>query len=243
LHSKDPINSSIIIDQIHNALEELQQNRIIHTIQYDTYQREIERYGSITMEFSETVFFHDSKTVINFLNLIEGEEGEQYRWLFAIRGVDQLLEDFALSLDQKIALIDNARHGFFAEFNGDDNLKHNLDNKYRKIGRLLSTFLSPENDTLEIREATNLFDARSSAVKVAYANLKLEYQNKGINMGIETIIQNVIPSYLHMFLNRIFIANQRLHELVVYHYLSKYYKSISARSKQNKLPIVNQEQK
>ena len=44
-----------------------------------------------------------------------------------------------------------------------------------------------------------------------------------------------ISSYLHMEMNRLFTSNNRLNEMVVYNYLTRYYKSEIAKAKsQNK---------
>jgi len=64
---------------------------IVHKVQADTYQREIERYGEETIELGEQIFFHDSEAVIDFIGLLETDDDERYRWLFALRGIDTML--------------------------------------------------------------------------------------------------------------------------------------------------------
>ena len=63
---------------------------LIWKTQLDTYQRELERYGQHTMELSESLFYHDSDAIVQFLDLIEGDEGEQLRWLYGLRSIDHL---------------------------------------------------------------------------------------------------------------------------------------------------------
>jgi hypothetical protein len=41
----------------------------------------------------------------------------------------------------------------------------------------------------------------------------------------------LMQSYLHMFINRLFVSNQRKTELVIYEYLLKYYESKIVREK------------
>ncbi len=41
-----------------------------------------------------------------------------------------------------------------------------------------------------------------------------------------------MQSYIHMFLNRLFVTQQRKYELIVYHFLEKYYSSRIAITKQ-----------
>ncbi|HEY0177493.1 MAG TPA: lantibiotic dehydratase, partial [Pedobacter sp.] len=142
LHSRSTIITAEIIRRLQEQLKGLSDQRIIHKLQYETYEREIERYGEKTMELSESVFYHDSTAVINFLNMIEGEEGERYRWLFAIRGADQLMNDFELSLEQRKKMMDGLFDSFFKEFNGNQQLNSQLNDKYRAVTAELNTFMN-----------------------------------------------------------------------------------------------------
>ena len=227
LHAPDPAHVAAIMAGVHQALAGLQQERIVQAIQYDTYHREIERYGAATMELSETVFYHDSQAVLHFLNLLEGDEGERYRWLFAIRGADELLTAFGLSLAEKAALAEQLHQAFFQEFNGDAGLVRQLNDKYRTVSRELTGFLDPANDTPYIEDAVTVFAVRAAALRGAYA----DWLALAGPVATASQVRRLLPSYLHMFLNRIFLASQRLHELVVYHHLAKHYKSVAARQK------------
>jgi hypothetical protein len=44
-------------------------------------------------------------------------------------------------------------------------------------------------------------------------------------------LNRLMPGYLHMFINRIFVSNQRKTELVIYDYLFRYYESKIIREK------------
>lgn len=222
LHDGQPASLARIMQALHQALAGLQQERIVQAMQYDTYYRELERYGAATMEFSETVFYHDSRAVVQFLDLLAGEEGERYRWLFALRGVDEMLTAFGLSLPTKLRLAEQLGLSFFREFNGDASLTHQLNDKYRAVSRELAGFLDPAQDTAYTEDAVAVFAERGAALAAAF---------EALPPALAEAAQLLLPSYLHMFLNRIFLANQRLHELVVYHYLGKHYKSAVARQK------------
>jgi thiopeptide-type bacteriocin biosynthesis protein len=223
LHNAEPSTIAFLVGRLHQALAGLQEQRVVRAIQYDTYQRELERYGAATMEFSETFFHHDSRAVLRFVSLLEGEAGERYRWLFAVRGVDQLLTDFGYSLPEKAALAAQCQQAFFQEFNGNADLTRRLNDKYREVSRPLASFLDPALDEPELAEAHALFAERSAALRAAYQEL--------LATTPAAAVRPLLPSYLHMFMNRIFLANQRLHELVVYHYLVKHYAALTARAR------------
>jgi hypothetical protein len=50
-------------------------------------------------------------------------------------------------------------------------------------------------------------------------------------------LDQLMPSYLHMFVNRLFVSNQRKTELIIYEYLLKYYDSKLAREKNERTVI------
>lgn len=231
-HAANPLTLATIVSRLHQTLAGLQAERVVQDLQYDTYYRELERYGAATMEFSETIFYHDSQAVLHFLDLLAGNEGERYRWLFAIRGVDQLLNDFGLSLVEKAALAEQSQRDFFQEFNGNANLTRQLNDKYREVSREVTSFLHTAHEVPDLAEAVSLFDARSAGVRAAYQVLAADLGTRHPTLDVAATVRQLLPSFLHMFLNRIFLANQRLHELVVYHYLVKYYATVKARTKQ-----------
>jgi hypothetical protein len=51
----------------------------------------------------------------------------------------------------------------------------------------------------------------------------------------EKSLDELMPSYIHMFLNRFFASNQRYEEMMIYQLLEKYYKALKAREKYNSL--------
>jgi thiopeptide-type bacteriocin biosynthesis protein len=194
---------------------------LIHKIQTDTYIREIERYGADAIEWSESIFCYDSEAVLGCIDLLEGEEGENYRWLLAVRGVDMLLQDFGYSLQQRSAYLKRLQHHFFQEFGGGQALQTQLNSSYRKHMRQISSFLDACQDAdNEIEEAIALLAIRSSHIRHAIQHAPVEKWD------------DLIGSYIHMFLNRILLSNQRKQELIIYHFLSKYYESRVAIQKQ-----------
>lgn len=235
LHPNQPQTMANIINKINLSLKQLAAERIVHKIQYDTYKQEVERYGTRTMAFSESIFYYDSKAVINFLNMIEGDEGEYYRWLFAVRSIDILLDDFGLDDEQKLAIATKMQQSFHSEFGGKPGLTLQLNNKYRVISKALTRFLNGDDDTEEVTDAVNLFKIRSAENQAAYYTLRAEYTLRQPCLDLDIELTEILPSYIHMALNRIFVTKQRTHELVIYHYLTKHYQGVIARSKRKTL--------
>lgn len=238
LHQKNAAATAEIISRIQQALSGLYEERIVCKLQYDTYDREIERYGEKTMELSETVFYHDSKAVSSFIDMIEGVEGERYRWLFAMRGVDLLMADFEMTIEQRQQMMEQVFSSFFTEFDGNKSLNTQLNDKFRAVTSELNLFMDPQNDTEEIEDAVQLFTVRSALNKSALEKFYNSAQEHTPGTDFSAVFRSIMPSYIHMFLNRIFIANQRMHEMVVYHHMAKYYASLIARRKHSPIKTI-----
>ncbi|PSL49478.1 thiopeptide-type bacteriocin biosynthesis protein [Chitinophaga niastensis] len=228
-NTTDPAFSQHIISRLNQVFEDYITNDIVHKIQYDTYIREIERYGNTTIELSEQFFFHDSEAVIELLPVIQTIGNEHNRWLFALKGVDCLLNDFGYTTAQKLYLLQQLQHSFFQEFNGDGSLLYQLNNKYRNNSKTIDKVLTAPLQSLLIPATViDIFHARSIANKAINQHIvQSDNQQKAGTDGL----RHLVPDYIHLFLNRLFVANQRLHELVIYHYLLKHYTSVLARDK------------
>src|SRR4030095_14023451 len=77
----------------------------------------VERYGFDTIHLSEEIFFNQSVAVLNFISMLEGDEGEQYRWQVALKAIDLFLDAFNYSMEQKRDLIKFLGKNFSGEFN------------------------------------------------------------------------------------------------------------------------------
>jgi len=228
-HASDKGFWKIVLERLYTALRQDLDSGVAYKVQTDTYEREIERYGAATMELSEDIFYYDSEAVLDTIDLLEGEEGEHYRWLLATRGIDMLLQDAGYTLNTKAALLKRMQQSFFQEFGGDKALQTQLNDKYREHMRQLASFLDPQQDTENsIEEVTAIFTLRSMRTVKAL-------QAAGLP------VHEQLSSYIHMFLNRILLSNQRKHELVIYHCLSRYYESqIAIQKKQLQQQLRNQ---
>lgn len=220
-HSKKAHFWPEILTRLNEALQVSIENREVHKFQVDTYNQEVERYGAETMEMSESLFYHDSLAAVNFLNLIEGEEGEKYRWLFTLRSIDMLFSDFSLDLKERHDVMAFMSRNYFKEFSGNDKLKHNLNQKYRENRQWIEHILDPTKDQPVVRHAARYFETRSGMNRSILDNLHLTLAQK----------ERLLYSHIHMTSIRLLIAEPRMQELVIYHYLLKFYESQLARAK------------
>lgn len=219
------------------ALQFLIDDGTIEKVMLDTYNRELERYTPELIWHAETLFYHDSLAVLRFIILLDGIDGEQYRMLFALRGIDSLLDDFVLPLEQKGTLAGKLQENFFKEFGAHPALQKQLNDRYRKHQQFFTRHLDREKDQEhEIDEAAAIFNIRSEMNKPVVEEI-CSYL-KETNQPDK--ISDLLSSHIHMFMNRMYIAQQRKYELVVYHFLERYYTSQIAITKKqrNAVPVL-----
>lgn len=217
-----------IINSMYVNLRDYNEQELIWKVQLDTYHRELMRYGMDTIEFSETLFYYDSKSIVEFLDLIEGDNGEQLRWLFGLRSIDHLLDMFGYSLQKKLILLDILKTSFGKEFGMARPLKKQLDDKYRKLREEIETFMVfTKESNPHYEPILTILDRKKEKLK-PFANQILV----SLNSGTKDLTQsNLISSYIHMLMNRLFKSKNRLNEMVSYDFLYRYYKTVLAKKK------------
>ncbi|WNB18522.1 lantibiotic dehydratase [Marivirga arenosa] len=220
-----------VIKRMKDAFSSLQENGLVSQMQIDSYDREIERYGNATMELSEQMFFYDSIAITEFLDLIDGDTGEEYRWLLALLNIDSLLNDFQLTLHEKFQLLSQLKEYFYEETNNGSKNKSlwvSLNNKYRQYSKVIFDLLDQNTfEKEDISEAIQCFKRRSERNKILVGEVLSKFNSdKKVS---DVSLFSFLSSHIHMTLNRTFIAKQRIHETVIYHLLAKYYDSKLSR--------------
>ncbi|WP_299679489.1 thiopeptide-type bacteriocin biosynthesis protein [uncultured Dokdonia sp.] len=216
-HYKDTDAIGTIMKTVYARLHAFAKADLIWKIQIDTYNREIERYGEAHIEIAEQLFSYESDMIVNFLDLVDGEEGEELRWLFAIRALDNMLSDFDYSDDQKLAFMERLKTGFGMEFGMNKFLKKQLDEKFRAKREKITFFIDFKvEDKPEYEPLLELLAYKSEQSKSTIETLKKVASAEEIN--------GYLGSYAHMLMNRMFRSKNRLHEMVVYDLLYRHHK-------------------
>ena len=223
---------SEIVDLFYQTTEIAKKEGLLWKVQMDTYQRELRRYGNEMIELAESVFEQDSNSTLQFLQMTSGDDREEIRWLWGMRSVDELLNAFGYSPEEKQYLVSIYKNAFAKEFKSNKLLYEQLNKKYNinrnRIKEIMESKTDQENDLsllLNLSRETN-----EKMKSVADQILKsLKNTRSGITLN------NLLGSFIHMSLNRLFLSEQRLHEMILYDYLSRYYFSaIKIQEQQNK---------
>jgi len=210
-----------IIDTIHKSIATYVENDLIWKVQTDTYNREIERYGELTMIGSEDMFFYDSSTSINALNLIEDEE---LLFLFVLKSIDALLSVFEYDLKAKISFSKVNLTSFRKEFKADKNLSKQLNIKYQKLRPKVEWFMALKESS-DYDALLKLITTKNRKIETIKTPILDLYKNN----KLEVSLVHLLSSYIHMMVNRQFRDKQRLFELVCYDCLFRYYNSQFAK--------------
>lgn len=228
----DSAKLGYVIIRINKSISHFIDNDLIYKVQVDTYKREIERYGKNSIEIVEHLFCQNSVLVFDYLSLTQEGSDEKFRWLFSMRAIDSFLNLFNYELDQKLRLLTIMSTNYGKEFNIDSALISQLSSRYRtnkkEIFRFMSLTIDNANEFASLLKVLHLFTARST--NGVNEILKLENDN-----DLAIPIDNLMISYIHMFMNRLFRSKQRLHEMVIYGFLFRYYRSQLAQSKHSNI--------
>ena len=206
-----------VIQVVYGRLYPMVNDDLVWNVQLGTYQPELRRYGRETIKEAEALFFRESEMIVSFLDCIDGEEGEEVRWLFAMRALDTLLDDFEYGEEEKLRMLDQLKTNFGAEFGINKHLKKQLDVKFRTHRSEIDKFLDMNRNTAgEYAVLLELLETKSTQTLTVIQQLKAKVSQERLN--------GLMSSYIHMLMNRMFRSKNRLHEMTVYQLLFRYYK-------------------
>ncbi|MCL2097442.1 MAG: thiopeptide-type bacteriocin biosynthesis protein [Bacteroidales bacterium] len=226
-HVNNPDNVPAVIMNFNQAIKNYVHNRLVWKVQTDTYNRELERYGSDTIEAAETLFHYDSKMICRLIALDAVKKDEHLRWLAGLKMIDLLLSDFGFSLEEKLKLFNTLQENFGKEFGITKDYRHQFGQKYRNEKAKIEKALHSESESAEEFKAVfePVFQKRQTSSAI------VEHIKQKVQENAQLQLNDLLSSYIHMLLNRLFRTQQRMHELVLYDYLFRYYSSIQARQK------------
>lgn len=205
----------LIVTKLNYHLKSLIINNIITKIQIDTYVREIDRYTSPYIEFSEALFYVDSIYVLKILKYISKLRNENYRWMTAIKLIDSMISEFGLTMEERYTIFSSLDANYMKEFGFDEYNSKQFNSIYRKWKFEIEEILQNKFTDKEFVFLDKCIIDRSKSINEIMIRFKIT--------KIEII--NIIPDFIHMTLNRIFCVSPRLHELILYNMVKRYYGS------------------
>ena len=219
---------SDVLPALQTAAAPLLDDSRIWRLQLDTYEREIERYGGAEgIVLAERIFHADSEAVLEMIRALEpGDAGLLERWQLVLRGIDSFLNDFGFALPTKLTLLRKVRTSFAKEFHAGAKLKSQIGERFRKERGGLQALLETSHDAdSPLSPGFEILQRRSERLAPIVTDLKACAAGNRLSMPLEELA----PSFVHIYANRFLRSAHRAHELVLYDFLARLYDSQLAR--------------
>jgi len=197
-------------------------------VQFDTYEREIERYGGPGgMEVAERFFHYDSEACLNLLATIGDRLGSEERSLLSLVSADYLLTGLGFDLPQKKNLVAAMRQSWEKTLGVSEAYRRQMSDKFRKKRQVLADLLDKPGETTEIlSQAQPVLRTYLARLKVIRRELNETQAAGGLTAGIPVLAAD----YVHMHLNRMLRSAQSAQEMVLHDFLARTYDSQLARA-------------
>ena len=202
----------MVLNLFYNRLKFLTESGLIWKIQLDTYIRELERYGNDLIEESESIFYEDSKCLLQIINKLSIYKNEDYSWMIGLKLIDSFLTDLSFNLQSKLRLVEILSNSFKSEFGFNQYNSKQFNTMNRNNRNTVESVLSNKIVDENFKKLCEIIKIRSKHLKpiINQLNLKVNGNKKRISL------ENLISSYLHMTFNRLFISKNRTYELILY---------------------------
>jgi lantibiotic biosynthesis protein len=204
------------------AAAEIEHGRLWR-LAFDTYEREIERYGGPSaIEIVESVFAADSAAVVE--PLAETEQAEA-RLDLALLGVDALLDELGLAPEQKRAALSGLAAGLRARLGPAAPAPRELGMELRECRSRLQ---EARHELRKGRPPAVAGALRKRATEIAPLAHRLAELDAGGELA--TPLSEIAKSLAHMHVNRLLREPEPEAELRVYDRLDRLYRSEAARA-------------
>lgn len=224
-HFPNMDNYSQFFINITEYIDMLEKNRYVWKMQFDTYERELERYSLVPIEFTEKHFCDETRFIKDYLFLKQENQELSLDWALSISVINMYLLKVRLSANDKISCMESMARAFKQEFGFNESNSKSLNSMYRNKMKNVNTIIEErtiENTPLVFTSILSDYNAYCTS-----------YFDRLCEKKTDSHFYSHVGSIIHMLNNRIFSTQNRLQELVIYDFLSRYYKSKLARDNKN----------
>ncbi|WP_257668515.1 thiopeptide-type bacteriocin biosynthesis protein [Parapedobacter tibetensis] len=214
-----------VLALFYNNFKHLIEASLVWNIQLDTYKRELERYNGHLIDLSESQFHVDSRHMLEVLKIVNSQNDENFRWLVAMKMVDCFLSDFGYGYKEKYGLLHQMDSSFKMEFGFHESKSRQFNILYRKYDKQIEEMMIQTNKSGVSKKLDKILSFKSTQLKDVITAIN--------QLSSRRNIEPPLSSYIHMMMNRIFKSKNRTYELIIYDFLSRFYKSALAREKYN----------
>jgi thiopeptide-type bacteriocin biosynthesis protein len=193
---------------------------------FDTYQREVERYGGLEgIELSEQLFWADSDAVAEVVASVGTDLDTTQRLHIALLGVHALLEDFGVDLAARRDRLRLSATQLGLALGTTLATRRSFGERFRSQRASIESLLGDQANQTR-RLVADAFARRSARIAQIAKSLN-ETARRG---GLHNSVENLLSSYLHLHVNRVMRSNAQTSELIVYDFLCRVYDSQLGRA-------------
>lgn len=207
-----------IMELLKDKLERMMKDKLIWKVQFDTYNRELERYEKNLIEEAESIFTYDSECVISILKQFEANPYLiSCRWLIALKLMDELLGCFDMETEEKYVITNEISSNLKKEYAMEGPYLKQFNSKYVKNRMLVEDMLNGGEKKQDFLMLDRVIDTRTCQIKKI---AEIIYRKK----KDRSVIKSLLRSYIHMSINRFFISDNRVYEMFLTDFLARYYR-------------------
>jgi len=205
-----------------DRLEPYLSNGLGWRLETSTYQLEVERYGGrIGLAEAHEIFAADSSAVLEVIRALEENYDGDQRWQACLLGVDRLLANFIVELDERRAFLTWKRDAMPAPFAN----RHSMATTFKSLKGVVHSLLgSHYSSGVMFVQIKDIFDVRSRLCN----EISSKYTG-GVRSSSGVPKFERVASYLHMHVNRILNYAPFWYEPVIYDLLWRHYHRKSSR--------------
>lgn len=212
------------VDELVNkALLKLQKSGLTWDVKKEVYNRELNRYGDLNINATEKLFQADSQFIVNILPFFTSTQLSNIRWKIAILSIDSLFSDFRIDIQKRINILESLKRSFFIEQYVTTKHQQNwLKQNFRNKKNALEATITRKDADLSVVQACLTVRSQSltKLSAIIQKNLAKNYFS----------IEDILPSYMHMMMNRLFVSQHRRQEMIIYDLMHQYYLTVKGRS-------------
>jgi lantibiotic biosynthesis protein len=212
---------------LERLFQQVAQGSAIWRCQFDTYEREVTRYGGPeAIELAERIFDLDSETVVRLLRAVPSDASPDWRWLLSTKIVDAYYEEFSLDLEGRERLAKRTEAAFRREFRIDAGFEGQLSQRFRKERSLLEALFA---DRDRFPDHLRWAQAIAETFKGKLSPWAAEFRSLARQNRLSASPEEISASLAHMHVNRMMLSNPREHELIIHAFLQRICRARLAR--------------
>lgn len=207
-----------VLAHTRGSVVDLLESGSIHAMTLDSYRRELGRYAPELglMDAAETIFCVDSELVTRLIMSSRKED----RWKVAVRSLVWYLTRFDLEAEGQLEFVRRARNEYLSEYKLESPLQLKPFGDFFRKHKSAGYGPSGLDNSTELERILKEAESKMAPAVESYVRCD------------RAVANDVLHSFIHMHLNRLFYSDQRAHEMAVYAYLARAMESDAARTAQ-----------